>query len=320
MSTERKKVLVAVIPVTEDQKKLFEEQSKGGKFDCDFVYKREGLTAEDVADASAIIGNLPPSLLKDAKKIEWLHLNSAGADLYRNPSVLPADCLLTTATGAYSLTVSEHMLAMTLALVRRFNQYIGHQKERTWQARGNIISVEGSVVLVLGLGDIGGSYARKVKALGATVIGLRRHLGDKPDYLDELHTIDELDALLPRADIVAMILPGSPETNHIMDERRLRLMKKGAYLVNCGRGTAIDPEGLKKVLREGHLGGAALDVTEPEPLPENDELWSFGNVIITPHVAGFFYLAETYNRVVKIVGENLRAWTHGNPLRNVVKH
>ncbi len=320
MSSERKKVLVAILPVTEDHKKLLAEQSRGGKFECDFVYKREGLTVEDVADASAVIGNLSPSLLKDAKKIEWLQLNSAGADPYGNPGVLPADCLLTTAIGAFGLTVSEHMLAMTLALIRRFNQYIGHQKEGSWESRGNIISVEGSTVLVLGLGDIGGSYARKVKALGATVIGLRRHPGEKPDYLDEIHTIDELDALLPRADIVAMILPGTPETNHIMDERRLRLMKKGAYIVNCGRGTAIDPEGLKKVLREGHLGAAALDVTEPEPLPENDELWNFPNVIITPHVAGFFYLAETVNRIVKIAGENLRAWTHGTPLRNVVKH
>ncbi len=320
MSTERKKVLVTGLPVSEDHKKLLAERSVGGNFECDFVYKREGLTAEDVADASAVIGNLPPSLLKDAKKIEWLQLYTAGADPYGNPGVLPADCLLTSAIGAFGLTVSEHMLAMTLALVRRFNQYIGHQKEGIWQARGNIISVEGSTVLVLGLGDIGGDYARKVKSLGATVIGLRRHLGQKPDYLDELHTIDELDTLLPRADIVAMILPGTSETNHIMDERRLHLMKKGAYLINCGRGTAVDPEGLKKVLREGHLGGAAIDVTEPEPLPQNDELWSFGNVIVTPHVAGYFYLAETVNRIVRIAGENLNAWTRGASMRNLVKH
>ncbi len=320
MSAERRKVLVTVLPVTEEQEKYLEEQAAGGNFDCELVFKRDGLTAADVADASAVIGNMPPELINDAKKIEWLQLNSAGADPYGKPGILPADCLLTTATGAYGLTVSEHMLAMTLALVRRFNQYIGHQKERQWQARGDITSVEGSVVLLLGLGDIGGSYARKVKALGATVIGARRHLGEKPEYLDELHTMDELDSLLPRADIVAMVLPGTPETAHLMDERRLRLMKKGAYIINAGRGSAIDPEGLKKVLREGHLGGAALDVTEPEPLPEDDELWNFGNVIITPHVAGFFYLRETVNRIVRIAGENLRAWTRGGALRNLVKH
>ena len=103
------------------------------------------------------------------------------------------------------------------------------------ESHGNIISVEGSTILVLGLGDIGGDYARKVHALGAHVIGVRRTNRNKPDYLDEQHTMDDLDMLLGRADIVAMVLPGGSATNHIMDERRLRLMKKGAYLINVGR-------------------------------------------------------------------------------------
>ena len=130
--------------------------------------------------------------------------------------------------------------------------------------------------------------------------------------------MDDLDMLLGRADIVAMVLPGGSATNHIMDERRLRLMKKGAYLINVGRGNAIDPAALKVVLKDGHLGGCGLDVTEPEPLPPEDELWAMDNVVITPHVAGNFFLAETFERIVRIAGENLKAWASGEELKNVV--
>ena len=107
--------------------------------------------------------------------------------------------------------------------------------------------------------------------------------------------MDDLDMLLGRADIVAMVLPGGSATNHIMDERRLRLMKKGAYLINVGRGNAIDPDGLYKALKDGHLGGCGLDVTEPEPLPADSPLWDLENLVITPHVAGIFSFRRPLN-------------------------
>ena len=220
-------------------------------------------------------------------------------DVYkRQPEgVLPAGAVLTNATGAYGLAVSEHMLALTFDLIRRLGQYHKNQADRQWRSMGNIISVEGSTILILGLGDIGGDYARKVKALGAYTIGVRRTCREKPEYLDEQYTMDDLDRLLPRADVVAMVVPGGPAPCHLMDERRLRLMKKGAYLINVGRGNAIDPAALKAVLKDGHLGGCGLDVTEPEPLPPEDELWAMDNVVITPHVAGNFFLAETFEPV-----------------------
>jgi phosphoglycerate dehydrogenase-like enzyme len=316
MDAERR-ILVTVLPLNDEHLEYLKKQTDG--FPCRLVYKRSGLSADDLADVDAVIGNVPAALLPAAKKLKWLQLNSAGADPYARSGVLPEGCRLTTASGAYGLTVSEHMLALTFALVRRLNQYIGAQREGQWKSCGHIISVENSTVLVLGLGDIGGSYARKMNALGAHVIGVRRHTGEKPGYLDEIHTIDELDSLLPCADIVAMVLPGTPETAHLMDERRLRLMKKGAYLINVGRGSAVDPAGLKKVILDGWLGGAALDVTEPEPLPPEDPLWRMDKVIITPHVAGHFFLAETVNRIVRIAGENLRAWLQGTPLQKEVR-
>lgn len=313
-----KEILVS-IPVSEAHKRFLEEKAASGNTCCHFHYiLSKDVTEEDVADVHAIIGNVPPTVVKKAKKLEWMQLNSAGADQYTKSGILPEHAVLTNATGAYGLAVSEHMLAQVFDLIRRFNQYHKNQMEHVWKSMGNIISVEGSTVLVLGIGDIGGEFARKMKALGAYTIGIRRTVSEKAGYLDEQYTLDALDSLLLRADIVAMVLPGGDATNHLMDERRLRLMKKGSYLINVGRGNAIDPKALYTVLKENYLGGCSLDVTEPEPLPEDDPLWTLDNLVITPHVAGNFFLPETFERIVRIAGTNLAAWINGGEMKNVV--
>ena len=313
-----KKVLVT-LDAEPQHLAFFEAQVRDAAEEYAFVCRpADSLTESDLTDVQIILGSLDPALLPAANRLEWLQIAWAGADNYLNAGTLRDDVLFTNASGAYGLAVSEHMLAVTLALVRRLHQYARNQQAHVWADRGAITSVEGSKVLVLGLGDIGGRYARKMKALGAYVIGLRRTEAEKPDYLDEQYTIDRLDEQLPRADIVAMVLPGGAATNHIMDERRLRLMKKNAYLVNCGRGSAIDPQGLKRVLAEGAIGGAALDVTEPEPLPADDPLWDDERVILTPHISGQFFLRETFERVIRICGENLYRYAHGLELAHVV--
>ena len=317
------KEILVTLPVSEEHKKYLEAKAASGKYSCTFRYvlSREA-TKEDVNSANVIVGNVPPALVSGSENLEWLQLNSAGADQYTKPGVLPENAILTNATGAYGLAVSEHMLAQVFDLIRRFNQYHKNQAEHKWQfmgkSMGSIISVEGSTVLVMGIGDIGGDFARKMKALGAYTIGIRRTVSEKAEYLDEQYTLDALDSLLPRADIVAMVLPGGDATNHLMNERTLRLMKKGAYLINVGRGNAIDPKALYKVLEEKHLGGCSLDVTEPEPLPADDPLWDLDNLVITPHVAGNFFLQETFERIVRIAGRILEAWANGGEMKNIV--
>ena len=318
LQKKRQKKVIVSMPVTDAQKDMLIRQG-GDRCSFQFIPKEE-ITPELLEGQNALIGNLPPELLTGNSSLQWVQLNSAGADAYIKGGVLPPDCVLTTAVGAYGLAVSEHMVALTFAMVRRLGQYMRGQANHEWKARGQITSVEGATVLILGLGNIGGSYARKMKALGAYTIGLRRRDVDKPDYLDEQGTIDRLDEYLPRADIVAMVLPGGDATYHLMDEERIQKMKKGAYLLNAGRGTAIEPAALEKALRGGHLGAAALDVTEPEPLPADSPLWDLDNLILTPHVAGNFYLPETVNRIVKIACENLEAWLEGKPMRNVTRH
>ena len=316
MDLNRKKVLVTV-PVTQEQKNRLIEKAAGR---CELTFLRGAEVSDELlADQDALIGNLSPDRLKNTR-LQWVQLNSAGADAYISKGILAPDCILTSAVGAYGLAVSEHMLALTFAMVRRLGQYARGQMQHSWAPRGQISSVEGATVLILGLGDIGGNYARKMKALGARTIGLRRRNTDCPEWLDVQDTIDRLDEYLPQADIVAMVLPGGKATFHLMDEGRIFRMKKGSYLLNAGRGTAIDPAALEKALRQGHLACAALDVTEPEPLPADSPLWDLDNLILTPHVAGGFYLPETLNRIIRIAADNLEAWLNDAPMRNVTPH
>ena len=148
-------------------------------------------------------------------------------------------------------------------------------------------------------------------------MGIRRTVREKPEYVDEMHTLDEMDELLPRADVVALSLPSGKDATGLMDERRLRLMKKGAILINVGRGKAIVTDALQRVCQEGHIS-AALDVTDPEPLPAEHPLWHTPNVFITPHISGFFHLPQTLDRIIKISSENLRRFVAGEQLLNIV--
>lgn len=311
-----KQVLI-MLPADPAHKKILEQAASGTKEELSLAFC-EHPSGEMIRQADVIVGTPDAEAVRGAGHLALLQSAFSGTDAYQKPGVLPDGAILCSASGAYGVTVSEHMVAMTFALTRHFGEYIRNQASHVWKEMGEVRSIEDSTVLVLGLGDIGSRYAKKMKALGAAVIGVRRTRKEKPDYLDEQYTMDQLDALLPRADYVAMVLPGGPATEHVMDERRLRLMKKGAFLINCGRGNAVDPKALRKVLSEGLLGGAALDVTEPEPLPEDDPLWDFPNVIITPHVAGKFLMQSTYEKVVAIAAENLRRFGSGEPLTHVV--
>ena len=250
-----------------------------------------------------------------------MQLNSAGSDQYCKPGVIGPDTILTCATGAYGLSVSEHMVSMSMMLCRKMDLYMKNQINHEWKEEGSVTSIWNSTTLVAGLGDIGSEYAKRMKALGSHVIGIRRNVAEKPDFIDELYTMDQLDGVLPKVDFAVFILPSTPATHHIMDERRLRLMKPGSYLINAGRGDAVDCDALNKVLREGGaLAGCALDVTEPEPLPADHPLWDAPRTIITPHSAGKFHLRETFERIVRITGENLEKYLAGEKeeMRNQV--
>lgn len=308
------KILVN-IPVTEEHKKMLEEAAAG----IPIEYTKPKLVNEEITkDATIIIGNVSHQYVKAATDLKWVQLNSAGNYGYTKPGVLRPGTLLTNATGAYGLAISEHMIGMLLMLIKNLNKYYDNQKQHVWHNEGRVSSIYGTKTLVVGLGDIGGDFARKMYALGSEVTGIRRHNTAKPDYLAGQYQLDALDELLPQMDIVALTLPAYGATEGLFTKERLQKMKPGAILINVGRGTLVDNLALAELLREGTLGGALIDVTDPEPLPEDHPLWDAPNALITPHVSGGFQLPETLTRIVKIACENLIRFRKGETLRNLV--
>lgn len=280
--------------------------------------KESDVTQEDVDFADIILGCVNPAFLHGQTKLQWMQTSSAGVEAYIKPGVLAENTLLTNATGAYGLAIAEHMMGMLFGVIKKLAQYRDKQWEESWKSLGAVKSVYGSTVLVLGLGDIGGEFAKRCKALGAHIIGMRRSNIDKPDYADEICLTADLDAVLPRADVVAIALPGTKETVNLIDRDRIAKMKDGAVLMNVGRGYIIDTEALCDALESGKLMGAALDVTEPEPLPKGHRLWKIPTAVITPHISGYYHLQYTHDKVVEICADNLARFHDGKPLQNSV--
>ena len=307
------KILVA-LPLNERQKEKLEQNFRHQEF----IYcLPEELTEEKLSDVEVILGNVPPEILKYAKALKWLQLNNAGTEGYCD-GALPEEVLLTNATGAYGLAISEHMVGMLFELQKKLNLYSRNQREHVWRSEGHVRLIEGSRVLVIGLGDIGTAFAQKMKGLGCRTIGIKRREARKPEGVDDLFLMDRLEKQLPLADIVALCLPGNQDTFHLLNEERLAMLKQSAVVLNVGRGITIDTEALVRALQEGRIAGAALDVTDPEPLPAAHPLWDMDNVILTPHISGSFLLPETLEKILHICIENLECYLVKRPLRNVV--
>ncbi len=309
------KNILVLLPVLPAHKEKLEAAAPG----CCFTYKSYAeVTEADVRAANAIVGNPKPALIGASEKLELLQLESAGADPYMPKGVLAENTVLTNATGAYSQSVAEHAFAVTLMLQKNLHLYRDNQRRNVWKDRGPVVSLSNCTVAVIGLGDIGGYYARLCKAMGAYVIGVKRRASACPEYVDELELTANLKQVLPRADVVMSVLPGTPATTHIFDDECFDRMKDSAIFINCGRGSAVASEVIYRALTEKKIAAASLDVTEQEPLPAESPLWGLENLVITPHVSGGWHLAETFERIVSIAAENLAALDRGGEFRNVV--
>ena len=210
------------------------------------------------------------------------------------------------------------MLTTTLMAMKRMPEYLEMQKEQGWDLLKDIERFEGSRILSVGMGAIGTAYLKKADALGAICYGVRRSVHDRPEFVKQLVTVNEMDELLPFMDVVALSLPGTDEVKGMFDERRLRLMKKNAILLNTGRGNSVVTEDLIKVMNEGHLKAACLDVMDPEPLPKDHPLWTTQRVYITPHISGGYRAGVNYERVNEIVLKNLTLVLEGNSPVHIV--
>lgn len=309
------KTVLCLLPVEARHKEKLEKAGEG----CRFIYSsNDGATEQEIAAADIILGCPRPERIKASERLELLQLNSAGADPYVKAGVLSANTVLTNSTGAYSKAVAEHAAAMLFMLQKKLHLYRDAQKRAEWSDFGTVGTITDSTVLIVGMGDIGCHFAGIIKALGGYVIGVKRRPSAKPDCADELYTMEKLDELLPRADAVFSILPGTSATHHLYTTERFEKMKKSAIFINCGRGGAVESAVLYDALSTGKIAAAAIDVTETEPLPAESPLWGLDNLLITPHVSGYYHLPYTFERVVDIAAENLRRHLNGEEKINVV--
>lgn len=260
------------------------------------------------------------ALCSDRSTVRWVQVVSAGTDgLTSHP--LPAGLPVSNQGGAAAPAVAEHALALLLALVRQLGTACQLQGRGEWKPealRPALQAVEGMQVGVVGLGNIGQSTARRLRAFDARVHGFSRS-GAAMENVDQAHALATLPDVVPTLDAVVICLALVPQTRHLFDDAMLGRCKKGAFLVNVSRGEIVDTTALEAALREGRLAGAGLDVTDPEPLPAGHPLWSAPNVLVTPHTApvGNKLVGR---RVAAAVAENLRRFLDGRPLQNLVEY
>ena len=261
-----------------------------------------------------------PELLRAAPaSLKWYCCSYAGVDPYcKDPGLFAnPDCLLTN-SSCYGVTIAEHVVMVLLMLLRRMPEYEEVVRNRGWSNQLPIRSIRDNEFTILGTGDIGVNVADRLRGMGAArITGLSRS-GRAREGFDEVLPIARLDEVLPQARNLIMALPGTAETYHILNQARIALLPQGAYVVNVGRGAAVEQEPLAEALNAGRLGGAALDVMDPEPLPGDHPLWTARNIILTPHVSGNMTLGYTCDRNVAMFCEDLGNYAAGRPLNGLI--
>lgn len=309
--------IIVCMPVTDEHKNWLAEAA--GKDELIFC-EQDSIPAEALARAEVIIGNPPVDCLKNANSLRLLQINSAGTGPYPALEKMQPQAALCCATGSYGLAISEHMIGSLLMMMKNLSFYRDQQFEGKWESHGFVDAISGSRVLALGMGDIGSAFAERMHALGATVVGVRRNTAEVPPYCEAVYPVEKLDEILPQFDIIGMSMPETPETIGMMNEKRFSLMKDGVYLVNVGRGSAIDQDALLSALRSGKVKGASLDVTTPEPLPADHPLWQEPRCVITPHISGGYRLPATHSKIIRLACRNLNALREGKPLESQVDY
>ncbi|MCK6211230.1 phosphoglycerate dehydrogenase [Georgenia sp. EYE_87] len=289
------------------------------------VYDAAAPVPEEHLDAEALVvwGNRPEHLAAVAGRmpnLRWVQTLAAGPDAVLAAG-FPPGVVVTSGVGLHDATVTEHALALTLALLRRLPQAAAAQAEHRWadeigglqplRPDGAVTSLIGARVLVWGFGNIGRTLAPLLRGLGAEVRGVARTAGRRDGF--DVVAEKDLDAELARTDVLIMILPATPQTERALDADRLAALPAHAFVVNVGRGSTVDEDALADALTSGKIAGAAVDVTAVEPLPADSALWDVPNLLITPHAAGGRPVGAD-----ELVGENLAALRAGGQLRNVV--
>lgn len=302
-----KKVFVAV-KLNETQKKKIESISD----QYEFVYEPD-------TSANIILGNYSPKKLVEFNNLEWIQTAAVGVDDYLKPGILKDNVLISNAVDIHSKEVAEHSLGMMITLLKKLYLYRDDQHNCLWNDEGKVKSYDKLKVCIVGFGDIGNALAKLCKGLGMYVIGVKRKMIEKPDYLDELYTNADLEKCISDVDVVFTILPAYKENVHLFTVDTFKKMRKDTILVNVGRGNLYSEETLCEVLDNKIIEAIGMDVFENEPISKDSKLWNYPNLLITPHVAGFFHLDSALEDYADLLCENLNRYLNNQELKNIVK-
>ena len=313
-------ICVCLSFLEETHKRLIREAAEQAGFTPHFFTLDQLEEAKTCLQDCEILYAHTPSLLKAAPaSLKWYCCAYAGVDPYCADPTLFAnpDCILTNSNG-YGVTIAEHVIMVTLMLMRRMPDYTEIVRNRGWENQLPIRSIRDTNFTILGTGNIGWNVAERLRGMNAgRITGLSRS-GRAAEGFDEVLPISDLDKVLPSTEVLIMALPGTAETTHILNAERIALLPKNALVINVGRGSAIDQEPLMEALNTGKIAGAALDVMTPEPLPQDHPMWETKNLIITPHISGNMTLGYTRDINVEMFCEDLANYAAGRPLNGFV--
>ena len=312
----RRKMAVAVSELTAGQTERIRAAAEGHGFEVRFL----STPKEDpdfLNGAEVVFGHLVKTA-KISSSLKWICTPYAGVDQFlAEDAFANPDALLTNSSGAYGVTIAEHIVMMLLDILRRQQDYRRIVNAHEWTRDLTVRSIRDSRIMLLGTGDIGQEAAQRLKAFApACLTGVNRSGRKVPDF-DRILTGDAWEAALPETDILIISLPGTREAYRMVGEKQLSLLPDGAVVINVGRGSVIDQAALIRELKSGRLY-AGLDVFEQEPPEKDDPVWEIPNLLITPHTAGNMTLAYTVEKIVAQFLEDLDNYCAGRPLKHLV--
>ena len=278
---------------------------------------------EELPDTDIFVGySLRPEQLKVARKLKWIHSTAAGVSQLMYPELRQSGVLVTNPSGVFSVPMAEHTMGMMMALARNFPDSVRHQDHANWGQQDisdqpqHLTELNGSLLLIVGFGSIGRELALRAKAFDMRVWGVSRTGNGDAALAERIVPVSGLHEVLPHADYVVIAAPQTRETTKLIGAKEIALMKKGACLVNVSRGTLLDEAALIRGLEEWRLNGAALDVTETEPLPPESPLWKAPRLFITPHTSAMS--DRLWTRQTEMLMDLLGRWFDGGEMYNVV--
>jgi phosphoglycerate dehydrogenase-like enzyme len=281
------------------------------------VAVRQEALPDAIASADALVGYCPGELARKSSRLRWIQAIGAGVEEYSFEDLMAAGITLTNGKILQGPEIGDHAMALLLALTRSLHLMLRSPATREWIAPcARPIELRGKTAVVLGFGGIGVQIVERAVGFGMRILTVTPEDVPHMNAIQHSYKPDQLAEVLPLADVLFLAAALTRETTGIIGRRELALMKRSAYLINVTRGRMIRTDALVEALREGRLAGVGLDVTDPEPLPPDHPLWTFENVVITPHLAGVS--DGHHERRLELFRDNLRRFARGLPLRNVV--